>query len=125
MTTREKILLKLNQELERIQRQINLTNELADKLDKLSIDGYFYTDTSVDFDNLSHDKIIEVIKAIGGKWNKTPRDNARIDYETEVSGVKFRCYAGEPPPNCKVVEVLETIPAQPERTVTVRKLLCQ
>lgn len=125
MTTKEKILLKLNQELEKVQRQINQVNELSEKLDKINIDAYFQFESQIDLDNLSHEKVIEVIKAIGGKWTKTPADGARIHYETEVSGVKFRCYSGEPPPNCKIVEVLETIPAQPERTVSVRKLVCQ
>jgi hypothetical protein len=79
----------------------------------------------IDFDHLPHEDVMKVVQAIPGKWNKTPAPSgARINYELETGGVKFRCYEGEPPPNCKIVEVLETVPAQPERTVTVRRLQC-
>lgn len=79
----------------------------------------------IDFDRLTHPQVIEVIKSIGGKWDKEPSSvGGTINYSTEVNGITFRCWSGEPPPNCKIVEVLQTIPAQPERVVTVHRLQC-
>jgi hypothetical protein len=77
----------------------------------------------LDFDDLSHDRVIEVIKAFGGKWEKSisARSGDRIDYRTVFDGFAVRCYAGEPPPACKIVEVEEYVPASVQK---VRKLVC-
>lgn len=83
--------------------------------------------TQLDFDNLKHDQIVLVMKALnGGKWTKTPAENGTINYTSKIGEVNIRCYQGEPPPNCKVVEYLEEIPEQiiPAKTVTKRKLVC-
>jgi len=126
MTTKDKIKETLLNEIKICQDQIEKLETIPglDKLEPSAV-GYFYMPNQIDFDHLTHDKIIEVIKAIGGKWDKTPSGvDGRIDYKTEVNGVTIRMFAGEPPPNCKIVEYLEEVPAQPARTVTKRKLQC-
>ena len=79
----------------------------------------------IDFDCLPHNQVIGVIKALGGTWKKTVNpDGIRVDYQATIDGQEVRCWAGEPPPSCKIVEVETTIPAQPEKKVITRKLVC-
>ncbi len=101
--------------------------------------------SGLDFDWLSHAEVIKVIRALGGRWNKSlnqhaaPPNGARekgqsIDYNGTLDGMPVRCYAGEPPPSCRIVEVEEvipahTLPAVPERHIPevrkkVRKMIC-
>lgn len=124
MNTKE----KFKQQLE---NEIKVRQEMIATIDTLGLENTTQPatlfGTQIDFDNLSHDKVIEVIQAIGGKWDKSISASAsdRIDYKTVKNGITIRCYQGEPPPNCKIEDVLEVIPAQPERTVTVKKLVCK
>lgn len=80
----------------------------------------------VDFDNLEHKDVVKVIRAFGGKWKKTPASDNTINYEGEFAGVKIRCYAGQPPPSCKIIEVEEHVPEQiiPASVRKVRKMVC-
>ena len=84
----------------------------------------------LDFDYLPHKRTIEVVRTIGGKWKKTPATcehlSNKIDYTTELEGVKVRVYAGDPPPSCRIVEVEELIPEQviPAHVKKVRKMVC-
>lgn len=81
----------------------------------------------VDFDNLPHKKVIAVIRALGGKWSKEPAGDNRINYEAEIGGMKVRCWQGEPPPSCRIVEVEETVPEVviPAHVKKVRKMICR
>jgi hypothetical protein len=98
----------------------------GDKFDSLAAPGSIYSASLIDFDNLTHPQIIEVIKTFPGKWDKTPSSakSDRIDYITEFDGVRLRCWQGEPPPSCKIVEVMEDVPAQPASQRLVRKIVC-
>lgn len=122
MTTKEKLIQDLEDQIGDLKMRIEKVRSVD--LGELELDAQQFGNF-IDFNNLPHDKVIEVIKNIGGKWSKTPADSATVHYETEKNGLKIRCYRGEPPPNCKVVDVIETIPAQPERIVTTKKLVCQ
>ena len=97
---------------------------------ELAPDGRFCGEY-LDFDYLPHKRTIEVVRTIGGKWKKTPAIcehlSNKIDYTTELEGVKVRVYAGDPPPSCRIVEVEELIPEQviPAHVKKVRKMVCQ
>jgi len=81
--------------------------------------------TKVDFDQLSHADVIRVVQALPGKWSKTLSTvSGRIDYTAQIDGMTIRCWAGEPPAACKIVEETVVVPAQPATTVTVRRLVC-
>lgn len=121
MTTKERFKQKLELEIKQRQEMIAALDTLG--LEQLTVEAQMFG-SQIDFDNLSHAQIIQVIKAIGGKWKKTPNDE-RVDYLTVKNGITIRCWKGEPPPNCHVEEVLVTIPAQPERVVTQKKLVCK
>jgi hypothetical protein len=82
----------------------------------------------LDFDNLPHAEVVKVIRALGGKWKKTPThasDN-RIDYSAELGPMQVRCYSGEPPPSCRIIEVEELVPERviPASVRKVRKMVC-
>jgi hypothetical protein len=124
MNAYESLKADIEQGIASRQRTLEFVEAHKDALSALDAQGGHW-DGQIDFNHLSHDKIIALIKALGGKWNKTPGDGAKIHYETEIKGMKVRCWNGEPPPNCKIVEELQTIPAQPERTITVMRLVCQ
>lgn len=83
----------------------------------------------IDFDNLPHEQVMEVIRSFPGRWKKVPREG-KIDYSitlrnasrtTGLYEIKIRCYSGEPPPNCKVVYEDVHVPAS---TVRRAKLVC-
>jgi len=82
----------------------------------------------LDFDNLSHADIIKVIRAFGGKWQKSESAGGidKVDYKGEFDGKMVRFWAGEPPPSCRIVEVEEDVPEQviPAHKKKVRKLIC-
>lgn len=96
-----------------------------------------YCGGTLDFDALPHEKVIQVIRKLGGKWSKSKNDVAPgeigqgIDYVTTIDGMRVRCWAGQPPPSCRWVEIEEVIPAQvipakviPEQRRVVKKLIC-
>jgi hypothetical protein len=83
----------------------------------------------LDFDHLPHADVVSVVRTLGGKWKKTPSylDSSKIDYQTKVGDVTVRCYQGQPPPSCKIVEVEELVPEQviPAHTRKVLKTICK
>lgn len=120
-TTRQRI----EREIERKQHEIQRLEDLLvtfPALGDLTVDVSF-CGSYLDFDHLSHEDVIKVIKAVGGKWNKEPCDG-KINYSTTIEGMRLRCWQGEPPPSCRIVEEEVVIPAQPERREMRRKLVC-
>ena len=111
-------------ELARIQKRIEWLVEHQKELEKLP-DGGFYTG-GLDFDHLPHKEIVKVIRALGGKWTKESVNENKITYATEIDGLQVRCWSGEPPPSCKLVEVEEHVPEKviPAHTVKKTKLVC-
>lgn len=94
--------------------------------------GTFYPSAgTIDFDKLEHKDVVKVVRSLGGKWRKHPNTHAipgeaRVDYDQQIDGVRVRCWAGKPPPSCKLVEYEEVIPEQiiPARVVKKTKLVC-
>lgn len=117
----------INRQAKKLQDRVFWLESNRTTLEQLPEGAFFYSSSGVDwldFDNLSHEQVIEVIKTIGGKWDKelsSPDSGDRINYKGELNGQLVRCYAGGPPPNCKVVEWEEEIPAQ---KIQRRKLVC-
>jgi hypothetical protein len=105
------------------QKKIDWLVSHADKIDRLP--RVSPSGPGVDFDALKHDEVIKVIAEFGGKWDKAANGD-RIDYQTKIDGMVVRCYQGEPPPSCQVVEVEEFVPEYtiPASTRKVRKLVC-
>ena|SRR5256885_6553400 len=127
MTNSETLIQTLQEEINLLTRRIAFVTKHAEILDSLPpasslVSGYF------DFDRLSHDQVVRVMSAFqAGRWHKTPSYTGdRIDYQSAepIDGFTVRCYQGEPPPNCQIIEVLEEVPAQPATIRTVRKLQC-
>lgn len=81
---------------------------------------------AIDFDRLSHADVVKVIKTLGGKWKKRPSADNTIDYEAVIGGVPIRCYQGQPPPSCKIIEVEEFVPEVviPASVRKVKKMIC-
>ena len=76
----------------------------------------------LDLNYLTHDEIIKVIQIFPGKWDKE-LNGARINYINREA--KVRCYAGEPPPSCRLVEEEIEIPPQPARKEKRFRLVCK
>jgi hypothetical protein len=91
----------------------------------VGLEARFAYGTFFDFDRLTHDQVVSVIKSFGGRWEKSLAEDTAVDYTQDIDGVTVRCWHGDPPPNCKIVEELVTVPAQPETTKIVRKLVCK
>jgi hypothetical protein len=91
------------------------------KFDELGLSPSVFNN-QIDFDGLEHKEVIRVIRSFPGrKWSKTPTDNGLVNYESVADGMKLRCWHGHPPPSCKIVEELVTVPARQE---IVRRLVC-
>lgn len=88
---------------------------------KTQTDAVFYSG-GFDFDSLPHDEIVKVIKVIGGTWKKEPCGHDKINYIGMLDGVTVRCWAGEPPPSCKIISEEVLIPAQ---KVIRQRLVCK
>lgn len=125
MTTKDKLLSTINDRQQDLDSQREMVEALSEPLSQLDLDAMLYGSTQLDFDGLSHAEVVKVIRAFGGKWSKTPSDNATVDYLATVDGFTIRCWQGKPPPNCKIVEEDVLIPAQPERMGKIRKLVCK
>ena len=87
------------------------------ELSKLTLD-VLWTSSSIDFDFLLHEQVIEVIKVIGGKWTKEVSGTA-INYTTTKNETKIQCWQGAPPPNCKIVVRDEFVPAHTRQVRTI------
>ena len=97
-----------------------------DKLESLPFGAQLW-DGRCDFNSLTHDEILLVMKAFpAGDWEKSPCGGAgiTIDYNTVFDGMRVRCWNGQPPPSCRIVEEEVEIPAQPARKEIVRKMVC-
>jgi len=80
----------------------------------------------IDFDNLKHEEVIKALKLWPGQWSKEYTESARITYSLSGDGYTVRCWNGEPPPNCKLVKEIVTVPSRyvPEHTEERLKLVC-
>lgn len=125
MTTQEKIDFLLR-EIRRLGKQIRWLRKHQVKLEALPTSVTCGSE-KVDFENLSHADVIKVIRAFGGKWKKEPIGDNQINYVTDIDGLLVRCWRGEPPPNCRVIEVEEMIPERviPAQVIKRKKLVCQ
>lgn len=114
----------LHGQIRDLQKRVEWLIEHQTSLEKLP-DGAFYSG-GLDFDRLPHKDIVQVIRTLGGKWKKEPVNENKITYATEIDGLQVRCWSGEPPPSCKLVEVEEHVPEKviPAHTVKKTKLVC-
>lgn len=78
----------------------------------------------IDWNSLSHDQVMKVVIAFGGRWERKPNGD-RINYSKLVDGIMLRCYQGQPPPNCQIVYEEYEIPAQPAKTGRRAKMVCK
>lgn len=118
-------LARLTSQIQNLQRMYDWLRAHAEQLEQLPEAYLFGLSDSFDFDNLTHDEVIKVIQTLGGKWDKkqSASNSARIDYTATIDGILVRCYQGEPPPSCKLVEVEEDVPEVPAQPATKRKVL--
>ncbi len=119
----------LDYQIEQLQQRKTALLGLLPKILPLNLE-FSFCNEHLDFDNLSHEDVIRVIVAIGGKWKKSVSSMSgdRIDYTYDGSfdGIVPRCWAGSPPPSCRIVdeevEVPETV--TPATRKIVRRMIC-
>lgn len=122
---RQQKVAQLCREIKARQMGIKLIKQLPDDLvEKVTLFA-----NKIDFDYLKHSDIMRVIKHIPGEWIKSPAlDPTKIDYILDMVelDLQVRCWAGEPPPSCKIVEEEVIVPEQviPARVEIRRKLVC-
>lgn len=124
-TSSQKLLKQLKRQIIEWNEQRKWFKAYGKDLDKTGFDFSFFGGR-IDFNNLKHEQIVHVMKVLKlGKWTKTSNYNGTtIDYAADFHGKRVCCYAGEPPPNCKIVEVEVEVPAIPAHTVKKNKLVC-
>lgn len=117
----------LRAEIKQRVERIKLIRKHAAVLEKLEgIPSPMWMGGQLDFDHLTHKQVVKVIRVLGGKWKKTPGTSDTINYEGMLGDMPVRCYQGQPPPSCRVVEVEELVPEQiiPASVRKVRKIVC-
>lgn len=125
MTNFEIALVESKQAIEKWTRFLIWLEKHAKQINSLPFEPNIWNG-QCDYNDLSHENILKVMAVFSaGKWTKEPIGFAKINYITEVDGVVVRCWMGEPPPSCKLVEYEETIPAQPERIEKRFKMVCK
>lgn len=97
------------------------------KLEKANV-GFSHYSNNIDFDSLKRPDLLRVIKAFGGRWDKSPGYNGGLTYTRRelLDGLNLRCWNGEPPASCKIIETVKwvKVPAKRERQVT-RTVVCK
>src|SRR6266487_4225 len=78
----------------------------------------------LDFDDLPREKALELMMALGGKWDKSV-NGTKIDYRQVVDGVMIRLWRTPPPPSCRLIEKSIVVPPQPEKVVVQYELDCR
>ena len=120
LTNSQATILSMTQELRDREALLDWVKCHADKLDSLPCQPNFYQ-KHLDFDNLNHAEVILVMQAFPcGKWTKDPMGE-RVTYTGIYDGIKVRCWAGEAPPSCKIIEERVLVP---EHWEVVRRLQC-
>lgn len=127
-TTKDQLRDNIIDDIARANRQLELISKFP-QLEQLNFPACI-VGNGIDFDNLEHSQVIEVIKAfsnIEGDWTKEPGVGATINYERTIDDIRVRCWQGAPPPSCQIVEEQVFIPEQvmPARVETRRKLVCK
>lgn len=114
----------LHRQIQDLQKRVEWLLAHQKELESLP-DGAFYSG-GLDFDRLPHKDTVKVIRALRGKWAKEPANENKITYTTTIDGMQVRCWSGDPPPSCKLVEVEEHVPEKviPAHTVKKTKLVC-
>ena len=124
------LLKHLDVEQARLDRKRKILLEIQPKIEgfpkplRFTFGGY---PESLDIDYLGRADTVEFITFFkAGKWDKQVSNHeGTIDYINKTSLPMFiRIYGAEPPPSCKIEEVPTVIPAQPERVVMIKKLVC-
>lgn len=117
-----------------IRQKIKFLQEHAKPLESLPEANF--CGNRLDFDCLPHPEVIRVVRSLGGKWKKSKNESAnpgktKIDYEAQMGEIFVRCWGGDPPPSCRLVEVEEDVPEQvipakviPAHKKKVLKMIC-
>jgi hypothetical protein len=71
--------------------------------------------------NLTREQVVAAIRASGASWKKeiNAAHSHRIDYLTEIDGVKIELWAAPPPPSCRIEEEVIDVPAHQEIKRTI------
>jgi hypothetical protein len=94
------------------------------EIDRLGLSPQCFTENHLDFNNPGRELTVAALQLFGGKWTKEPCGYSTINYIQQIDGFTLRLYGASPPPSCRLEEVEEIIPAQPERREKRLKLVC-
>ncbi len=130
MDNTEKQIQRLRDEIKQRVDQIRWLRAHAAQINQLPAESIKVASwgRKIDLDNLEHKDVIAVIRALGGKWKKTATIGVegRIDYQSEIDGMEVRCWAGKPPPSCRLVEIEVDVPEKviPAHKEKVTRMIC-
>jgi hypothetical protein len=125
LTTSENTILDMEAEMAQRRKVLDWVRRNAAKLDSLPFAPRFWNGFC-DYDSLKHTEVVQVILAFPcGHWLKESMGET-VNYIGHFDGVTVRCWAGEAPPSCQIVEEKVLVPERwvPERWETVRRLVC-
>ena len=106
----------------------NFILEFSDVINELGFNIWVQImDDGVDFNYPNHEQTMALMKALGLKrWEKeVSHSGGKIDYTAYWRSVKVRIYGSDPAPNCKIIEELVEMPAQPAYTTKKYTVVCK
>ena len=126
----EKVIARLREKVASLNRRIEWLIEHTDQMEQCPEASISLLFDTMDFDLLSHAEVVKVLLAFPGYWNKKIDENdgkPTIHYTQEVDGITVRCWHGQPPPSCRIVEESVEIPETviPAHKEIKRKLVCR
>jgi hypothetical protein len=107
-------------------KAVRFAEEHADFLATLEKADISLSGAQLDIDYPTHGEAVEVMKHFkAGKWEKQYGDET-VTYLGEVGEQAIRIYCAKPPPHCKVIKTMVTIPEHvvPEHQEEQVKIVC-
>jgi hypothetical protein len=119
-------LLSFLSEVKEADKQRSANTIISQLPDDLKRTAEIYTDTQIDFNNLSHADALRVMKALNaGRWERSESGyEGHLDYTAKLNGWVVRLWAAGPPDSCRVVEEEYEIPAVPARVGKRKRVIC-
>lgn len=121
-------IIELQRAVGRYTKMIEFIQTHGDKLPSTGTCCISIWSTSIQVYKCSRAAVIQTIKNFPGKWHKNYTESGTITYEhTTPEGIPIYLRDCPPPPHCKIIEEIITVPSQyvPEHKESRRRIVCK
>ena len=121
----------INERIDYFKKQQDWLSLHAEKIEEIGLEvSWSQWSGFIDYDHLTREQTLDVIKAWGGTWQKEygqSFEDGKINYIRKIDGMTVRIWSAPPPDSCQLIEEEIQIPEQviPAHTEKKMKLVCQ